>query len=74
MERDGSVLVLGPSFVGLGDSAGGQMGEADGALGLVAVLAAGPRCAEGLDAAFGEECIVGEGEGVGAGAQDFGPV
>ena len=45
--------MLGTIVLALGDDAGGQVGDADGAVGLVDVLAARAAGAEGVDAQVG---------------------
>jgi hypothetical protein len=49
----GLVAVLAAVVLALGHQAGGQVGDADGAVGLVDVLAAGAAGAEGVDAQVG---------------------
>jgi hypothetical protein len=51
--RLGLVAVLAAVVLALGHHAGGQVGDADGAVGLVDVLAAGAAGAEGVDAQLG---------------------
>lgn len=64
-EGVGAIAVLRSIFKCLRGEAGRLMGKAHGAVGLVALLAAGPRGAEGFDAALLEKVGVGLVEVVG---------
>ena len=55
----GPVLVLGALVLAFHDDAGGQVGQADGRVGLVDVLAAGPGGAEGVHAQVGGVDLLG---------------
>ncbi len=58
------VFVLGPRLVGLGDTAGDGVADADGALRFVAVLSARARGAERFDDAAAEQILIGKGQPV----------
>ena len=64
-EGTGFVLGLRAGFAGEDGDAGGGVGEANGAAGLVALLSAGAGAAEEIEAAFAEEGVVGDVEVVG---------
>ena len=57
-ERELAVAVLAPLVPGGHADAGGEVDEADPALGRVLMLATGSAGPEGLHSALGEECVV----------------